>query len=161
MDIQFPQILFQMINFGVVAGALYFLLGKPVKKIFDERSEKIREGQEAAEKAIENQKKLELLEKKIKQEAEKKAAELLKDAQADAKKTAALIVEDAKLQAKKEIAKLKQDWQAEQTRLMLEAKSQLVEAVVEVSKKVIGLKLDAKTDGKMIEKELDLVIKNI
>jgi len=38
MDIQLPQIIFQIVNFGVVVGALTYLLYKPVKKMLDERS---------------------------------------------------------------------------------------------------------------------------
>jgi F0F1-type ATP synthase membrane subunit b/b' len=52
MEINFLQILFQAINFGVVFGAITFLLYKPVMKMLDERAKKIAEGQSAAEKSI-------------------------------------------------------------------------------------------------------------
>ena len=65
MDIQITQILFQAINFSVVLGALTFLLYKPVLKMFDERSQKIAEGQKAAEAAIQDKEKLEEARKKM------------------------------------------------------------------------------------------------
>ena len=41
MDIQLPQIIFQLVNFGVVFGAIVYLLYKPTQKILDERAKRV------------------------------------------------------------------------------------------------------------------------
>ena len=49
MDIQLPQIIYQLVNFGVVFGAVTYLLYKPVQKILDERSKRIADSLENIE----------------------------------------------------------------------------------------------------------------
>src|SRR5258708_6553222 len=80
MDIQFPQILFQIVNFGVVFGVLVYYLYKPVKKVLEKRSKKVEEGQKAAAVVLEEKKNLEDLKKKPLKDAEKEAAQLLEEA---------------------------------------------------------------------------------
>ena len=80
MQIELTQILFQIINFGVVLGVLWYLLYKPVLKIFAERAKRIEEGQKAAAKALENQEKINEIKLKTEAESKKKASQVLKEA---------------------------------------------------------------------------------
>ena len=66
MNIVFPQILFQIINFSIVMGALWYLLYEPVMKIFSERAKRIEEGQLAAQEAIAQQEKIDELKENTK-----------------------------------------------------------------------------------------------
>ncbi len=157
MDIQLPQIIFQIINFSVVMGALTYLLYKPIQKIMDERVSKIKEGQEAAQAAIDEKHNLTELKSKIEHEAERKAANLVDEAVKRATKQQHEIVERAKSEAKAEVEKLQADWKMEHAQLITAARQEMVDAIMAVSAKVIDKKLDEKTEGAFISRELDKV----
>lgn len=161
MDIQLTQILFQAINFSVVLGALTFLLYKPVVKMFDERSQKISEGQKAAEAAIKEKDALEQTRKKMENDLKKERATVLKQAQEEAKTKAQDILATAKKEAKDEKAKLVTAWEKEKVTLLRESKNDIADAVIAVSAKVIGKSLDAKAHQKLIDSELETILKSL
>jgi F-type H+-transporting ATPase subunit b len=103
VDIQFPQILFQIINFGIIAFVLTKFIYKPIIKILEQRSQKIEAGLTAAEKNQSLQEELEAEKKamaaKARQEADALKAESLKEAQ----KKATEIIAKAKSDASKAI----------------------------------------------------------
>lgn len=155
MDIQLPQIIFQIINFFVVMGALTFLLYRPIQKIMDERVDKIREGQEAAQAAITEKENIDEFKAKIEREAERKAAGIVSEATKKANKQRQEILEKAKAEAEAEIEKSRSGWSAEHDQLLAGAREEMLSAVLTVSAKVITQKLDEKTESKFISVELD------
>lgn len=159
MDIQLPQILFQIINFGVVMGAITFLMYKPIQKVLDERASKIAEGQAAAEAVLTEKRNLDIAKLKIEREAEKKAAMVVEDAAKKATATKREMIEKARVETQAEIEKMKVQWQAEKQQLVLEMRQEMIETVMAVSAKILGAKLDAKTDAKLIATELDKLTK--
>lgn len=154
MDIQLPQIIFQIINFGVVMGAITFLMYKPLQKVLDERASKIAEGQAAADSVIAEKKNLEISKLKIERDAEKKAALVIEEAARKATETKKEVIEKAKVETQAEIAKLKLQWQAEKQQMIADMRTEMIDTVMAVSAKVLGSKLDAKTDAKLIADEL-------
>ncbi|OGJ38890.1 MAG: hypothetical protein A2383_02740 [Candidatus Pacebacteria bacterium RIFOXYB1_FULL_39_46] len=161
MDIQLPQILFQLVNFSVVLGALIYLLYKPVQKILDERAQKIAESQKEVARIEEEGKKIEALKAKIKREAEKEAAEILENANKAAIKKEEKLIEQAKANLKENLKEAETRWQEEKKQLITNSKSQMVDAVIKVSGLVLGKNLDKKTDKKIIEKRLAEVLQNL
>jgi F-type H+-transporting ATPase subunit b len=161
MEIQLPQILFQVVNFSVVLGALWYLLYKPVLKIFAERAKRIEEGQKAAQKAIEQQEKIGELKAKTTQELKKESAKVLQQATKEAEEQKSAILEEAKKQAAAEIERMKQNWEEEQTQRIQHINQQLVDVVIAASEKVIGQSLDKKAHAKLIDSELNQVLKSL
>ncbi len=161
MDIQLTQILFQAINFSVVLGALTFLLYKPVLNIFDERSKKIAEGQKAAEAALKDKAELEDKRKKMESDIKKERAKVLKEAQEEAKVKATDLVAAARSEAKMEKSKLVASWEKEKAALLKETKQDMADAVIAVSAKVIGQSLDSKAQQKLIDTELETILKSL
>lgn len=161
MDIQVTQILFQIINFGVVVGALTFLLYKPVLKIFEERARRIEEGQKAAEKAIETQEQLEEMKAKAQKEIKKEQAKVLEAAQAEAKERKQAVIAEAKKEAQAEVEKLKAQWADERAQLLKDTKAEMAAAVIQTSKVVIGKALDTKEQKKLIDSELSAILKQL
>lgn len=159
MDIQPLQILFQIINFGVVAGALTYLLYKPVLKILEERSSKIAQAQKAAEASLKEKEELEAMHKKAKSDTEKKAAAILTEAKTSAEEQGKQIISEAKNQAKKEIEKLRAQWEEEKAKANRAMKQEFNDAVLAVSEKVLGSALDKKAHTKLIEKEIKTLTK--
>ncbi|HCC84434.1 MAG TPA: hypothetical protein DEP87_02020 [Candidatus Pacebacteria bacterium] len=159
MDIQLPQIIFQVINFGVVMGALTYLLYKPIQKLMDERASRIVEGQSAAEAALAQKANLDESKRKIEREAEKKAAILIEEAAKKATEIKREAVEKARVESQAETSKLKDQWQIEKHQLTQDMRQEMIRAVMTVTQKVIGVKLDEKTDAKLIGDELSKLMK--
>ena len=161
MDIQITQILFQAINFSVVLGALTFLLYKPVLKMFDERSQKIADGQRAAEAALKERSEIEETRKKVENELKKERAAVLKMAQEEAKKKAEEILTVARHEAKAERSKLLDGWDKEKAALLQATRQDMRDAVIAVSAKVISQTIDIKTQQKLIDSEIDSILKSL
>jgi F-type H+-transporting ATPase subunit b len=159
MDIQFPQILFQLANFSVVAIALTVLLYKPIQKILRERALKVEEGQKAADAAIEEKLQLDELKQKVKKEAEKEAAKIVEEAMQTAQARKKEFLADAKNQAKAEIEKMRQEFMEEQKTTIKSLKTQFADAVVMTASKVLGEELDKKKHAKLIDTQLDQMLK--
>lgn len=161
MDIQFPAILFQVINFGVVFGLLWYLLYRPILNIFSERSKRIAEGQKAAQKAIEQQEQIEQLKTKAIQEMKKESAKLLQKTAKEAEQEKLAIIAEARKQATKEIEKMTKTWVGEKEQMLGQMRQQLVGAVVTATERVLSQSLDKKTQAKLVDSELEKLLKAI
>lgn len=161
MNIQLPQIIFQIINFSVVLGALSYLLYKPILKILDERSERIQEAQKAAAKTLEEQAKIEQTTKSTKQKAERDAQDILNEAKTAATAQKQEILKGAQAEAEQMLAKMKKEWQAEKSKLASEMKQEFAEAVLTVSEKVIGKSIDKKTHQALIDDGIQAIVKSL
>jgi len=161
MDIQLPQIIFQMINFGVVLFALTYLIYKPVLKLLDDRKKKVAEAAEAAEKVLQEKTELEKVKEdtlfKANQNAKKIEDEIRKEAKADAK---LLLTKSKKeIDAKEvkfsdELAKLKK----EELKSM---EAEIKKASLVIAEKVLGSSIDAKKHQKLIDDQIDEIIESL
>jgi len=161
MDIQLPQIIFQIVNFSVVLGALSYFLYKPIQKILDERARRVEEGQQAAQKSLTEIQQFEETKKTIKQKAEKEAVKLLEEAVTAAKERKAQLVIQAKQEATVEVERLRQAWNEEKRTSLQSMKQEFSEAVIATAEKVVGKTLDAKSHTKLIDDELSSLLKSI
>ncbi|MBP7875423.1 ATP synthase F0 subunit B [Candidatus Woesebacteria bacterium] len=161
MDIQIGMILFQIVNFGIVLAALWFLLYRPVLKIFAERAKRIEEGQKAASAAIEDHEKIEELKIKTERQIKEKTAAALKEATDDGKKRQAELVAEAKKISQEEIEKLREQWSAEKEAELHKMNQAVVDAVFQVSSVVIPKVLDEKSHAALIDKEVAAVLKQL
>ena len=137
MDIQLTQILFQIVNFSVVVGALTYLLYKPVLGIFDDRAKRIEEGQKAAEVAIKERDDLEKTKKKMESDIKTERAKVLNKAQDEAKERSKAIIAKANKEAKEEKAKLINNWEKEKAQLLKDARAEMADAIIAISAKVL------------------------
>jgi F-type H+-transporting ATPase subunit b len=161
MDIQLPQIIYQLVNFGVVFGAVTYLLYKPVQKILDDRAKRISDSLTEAEKIEVEKEKIGSLKKKSKREADKEATVILEKAHKVASSKKKELVEKTKEVLQEDMKKAQASWKNEKKQLLIDSKKQMVDAVVEVSSLVLGKKLDSKTDDKFVAQNLEKVLKDI
>lgn len=161
MDIQLPQILFQLINFSVVVGGITYLLYKPVQRVLDERADRVEEATKAAEETASEKDKLAQLKAKAQKDAKREASELLDEARKEAVRVREDMVARARQEAQADVQKAKAEWQVEKQRMIAKLNDELVDAVVAVSGKLLSEKLDAKKDATLINRELDAVLKHI
>lgn len=161
MDIQFPQILFQAVNFFVVMGSLTFLMYRPILKLFAERAQRIEEGQKAAEDAIAQRDSIDELQKQTELKIEEKTSKALAKAMEEATAEKERILTEAREEATREIEVMKQKWNDEKAQMLKGINDQLVEAVLQVSTKVVGSSLNTAQHNKLIDNELSTMLKKI
>jgi F-type H+-transporting ATPase subunit b len=160
MDIQLAQILFQIVNFSVVAGALVYLLYKPIQKILEERSARIEEGQKAAAEAIAERDQLTKAREAAEKDARKEAVAIIESAKKDADKLTQELTAKAQEHAKQQLLKVQSEWQDQKKELVKELKLQFAEGVFATAAK-IGMSLDKKAHAALIDQELEAVIKRL
>lgn len=161
MEIHLSQIVFQIINFGIVFGALTILLYKPILKIFAERARRIEEGQKAARNALEQQEKIDELKNKTEQKLKKKRAEVLEEAVKEAQEHKKQLIEEAKKTAEAEISSLKTKWENEKAKEKAQMQSELVEVVIAATEKILQEKIDSKKHSALIDSELNQLLKTL
>ncbi|PIY80196.1 MAG: hypothetical protein COY80_04180 [Candidatus Pacebacteria bacterium CG_4_10_14_0_8_um_filter_42_14] len=159
MEIQLSQIVFQIINFSIVFGALSYLLYKPILKIFSERSKRIEEGQKAAEAAILEREKIGQLKQKSQNAIEKERAKILAEATKLATAQKKEIIAEARVGAEEEVAQIKQQWKDEQARQVADMQQSIVDLVIETTAKVSGEMLSDKKHHKLIADEIQSLSK--
>lgn len=102
MEINFTQVLFQIINFSVVLYLLNRVLYKPVMNLLDERAKKINESMAIADKNIKATEESEKFKKAEIAKVRKEASIILATAEKEAKAKADKIIQEAKAKAKAE-----------------------------------------------------------
>ena len=153
MDIQINQIIFQMINFGVVAGALTYFLYNPIKKMLKDRSDKVEDAQKAAELTLAEKKHIDELKKKAQKSAEKEASDVIEKAVEEASTKKRELIAQAKKEASAEIVKAQTTWEEERVSMIEDMKKEFADAVVVTAGKVVG-SLDKKAHAKLIDEQL-------
>ena len=161
MNILFPQILFQIINFSIVVGALTALLYRPILKILEERSKKIEEAQKAAQETLSEKNRLAELEKKILEKAEKEALEIIEKARQTAKKTELEALTLAQVKSESQLEKLKENWVDEKKQHLVDMKREFLEAVIATAQKLVGGSLDTKKHQQLIQDQLGQLLKTL
>jgi len=162
MDIQLAQIIFQIINFGVVLGALTYFIYKPVLKLLNDRRERVAAAAAAAGEVMQDKEDLERLREKTLLKASQKAKKMENDIRSEAQAQAKLMLE----QSKKEIAANREAKFSAELSKMKKEEMRSMEAVMKkaaltMAEKVIGESLDNKKHQKLLDEQIDQVIKSL
>ncbi len=154
IGINVPGLIAQIINFSLFVLLLYTFAYKPVLKMLNERSEKIRESMEKAEF--------------IKQEAERTQQEFQAQIEAARKEGQAIVAqatqigermkeeakEDARREAEAIVSKAKAEIQMERDQAIADVRQQFADLTILAAGKVINKSLDKATHEKLIEEVL-------
>ncbi len=161
MEINVLQIIFQLINFGVVFGALTYFLTKPVTKMLDDRRTKIDEANRAAEESLREREQVDAMKKKAKVQADKDAAAVIDAAKSEAKDLKSKLSKDAKeevnAQRAKDMAKIDAEIKGKQE----DAEKEVLKLSVAIASKVIGKEVDDKTHKSLISQSIKDLAKAI
>lgn len=144
-----------LINFLILFGLLTAILYKPVLKMLDERSAKIKESLEQAEKIKEQANRSEEQIKAAIETARKEGQVII----AQASQIAAKIKEEAKADARKEadviIAKARDEIKLERDKSIGELRTEFANLTVLAAEKIIKESLDAQKHTKLINEVLE------
>lgn len=136
--IDWRLLILQIINFGVLVGALWFFLYKPVLSMLRGREEMVAKGVQDAQEAEKTRKEVEETKGEILRSAEGEAHEVVAAAKQqgsdertkilkDAEERAAKVAKDAELRAKETDKKARKDAEKEIARLSILAAEKVLE----------------------------------
>jgi F-type H+-transporting ATPase subunit b len=154
MSIKWYQLLFQLINFGVLVFVLNRFLYRPILKIIELRNKKIQDSIKAAEETLKEKAKIEIIKKKVVEEAEKEAVKIVEQAKSQADKTSRKIIEAAKIQAEQEVNKKFQLMQEKLAEQEEKIKTGITDLVIKTTAQLLKDALTPTEQKSVIDKEI-------
>lgn len=143
--------LFNLINFGIVFLILKKYAFGPVMKTINERQDQINE---SANQILEAKTKLQMAEKKAQEiidEAKVEANKVVEASHDAAKTQAETMTKNARTEIETLVAQAKKKIDSDREEMHDNLKRETVELVITVAEKILGQKLDGKSDEKFIE----------
>ena len=155
LGISVPTLIAQVINFGILFLLLYLVAYRPIMRMFDERSRKIKDSVDQAEYTKEQVARTE-------EEAEKRIETASKEGQelvARAVKTGEEVRQKAEVGAKAEaevlIQRARTEIQRERDEAIDDVRKAFADLTVQAAEKVIDRSLDKEAHREIIEKVLE------
>lgn len=155
LGINLGYVVSQIFNFTLLAVLLYFVAYKPVLKMLDERSDRIKTGLEDAEKASRRAAEMEQEFERRLAEARKEGQEIMSQATQMSEKARLEILEKAREEARAEIEKTKVEIVRERELAMADLRQQVADLSLTISEKVIGETIDESKQRQLIAEFLE------
>lgn len=137
LNIDFQQVLLHLLNFVILAGGLYLLLYKPVKKFMDSRVAHFAELEEAAAKKQADAEQLKADYTAKLAEAEGEIARMQSDAEKQAQEAAQQRIQAAQQQADALLRDSRKNAEAEKQAIVDSAKDELVQLAMDAARKIV------------------------
>ncbi|MFC2069625.1 F0F1 ATP synthase subunit B [Chloroflexota bacterium] len=145
----------QIINFLLLLGLLYLFAYKPILKMFDERSNRIKESMDMTESIKEQAANADVDAKKRIEAAGREGQEMIARAVKTGEEIRQKAQEDAKPEAETLISKARQEIQQERDEAIAELRREFTDLTITAAEKVIEQELDKEAHRKLIDKVLD------
>ena len=149
-----PVLVAQLINFFLLLVVLRIFLYRPILDLLDRRSQRIREGLEAAEQSKEQAAQAEQEVARQIEEARRQGQALI----AQAQETSTRIQEESRNQARREgevlLERARNEIQLERDRAIGELRREFADLTVAAAEKVIGQSLDRQAHRRLIDEVL-------
>ncbi|HEY49224.1 MAG TPA: F0F1 ATP synthase subunit B [Dehalococcoidia bacterium] len=144
----------QFIAFGLLLGILLLVAYKPVTRIIDERSKRIKDSMDQAEFIKEETARTEQRVQEQLTEARKQGQDIV----AQAEQIGERLKEEARQQAKQDaealVARARSEMQAESEEAIAQLRKEFVEIAIQAAEKVINKALDKEAHRQLIEQTL-------
>jgi F-type H+-transporting ATPase subunit b len=155
LGINLPTLLAQLINVAILFGLLYLVAYKPIMRMLDERSRRIKESMEQTEHIKQQAERAE-------EEAAKRVAAASQEGEeviARAMRTGEEVRKEAQTQARQEaetlIARARAEIQQERNEAVGELRKEFADLTITAAEKVIDRSLDKKAHRQIIDKVLE------
>jgi F-type H+-transporting ATPase subunit b len=152
--VDFPKLLFQVINFLLLLYLLNRFLFKPVLKLLDEREQRIRKGLEDAEAAAHDRELAKAERGAALDEARKEAQAMVARATKIAEDSRAEILAEAKEQAEKVTQRAREEITGEKERAMAELRATVADLALEAAGRLVRSDMNATTQRRLVEEFL-------
>ena len=154
LGINLPTLLAQTVNFLLLLGLLYLLLYKPVLRVLDQRSERIKESLETADRVRqESEQQQQEMQQQI-EEARQEGQKLIEEARQLADRYRDEEREKARSDAEALLTKARSEIQRERDSAVEEVRRQFADLAISAAEQVIERSLDAKAHQELIDKVL-------
>jgi F-type H+-transporting ATPase subunit b len=150
LGINLGYLLSQIVNFTLLAILLYFVAYKPILRMLDERSARIKKGLEDAEVASKRAAEMEQEFERSVAEARREGQEIIAQATQVSEKARQEILDRAREEAQAQISKAREDIARERDQAMAELRQQVADLSVTISEKVLGATLDDQRQRQLI-----------
>jgi F-type H+-transporting ATPase subunit b len=155
LGINLGLLISQIFNFALLAVLLYFVAYKPILRMLDERSERIKKGLEDAETASRRAAEMEQEFEQRMAEARQQGQEIIAQATQRSERQRQEILDEARVQARAEIEKAKEEIARERELAMAELRQEVADLSLTISEKVIGEALDERGQRRLIAQFLE------
>jgi F-type H+-transporting ATPase subunit b len=150
LGINLGYIVSQIVNFTLLAVLLYFVAYKPILRMLDERSERIKKGLEDAEAASKRAAEMEQEFERQMIEARREGQEIITQATQMSERARQEILEKAREESRAQIEKAREEIGRERELAMAELRQQVADLSLVISEKVIGEALDEQRQRRLI-----------
>lgn len=155
LGINLSTLIAQLVSFLVLFGLLYFFAYKPVLRMFDERSRKIKDSVEQAEQVREQAAHAEEDNRKKLEAASKEGQEAIARAMRAGDEARQRAEQEAKEQAGVLLDKARQEIRREQGEAINELRQEFADLTIVAAEKVIEKSLDKEAHRELIDKVLE------
>jgi F-type H+-transporting ATPase subunit b len=155
LGINLGYLISQIVNFTLLAVLLYFVAYKPILRMLDERSGRIKKGLDDAEAASRRAAEMEQEFEARMTEARKEGQEIVAQATQMSEKARQEILETARKESRAQIEKAKEEIARERELAMAELRQQVADLSLAISEKVIGEALDERRQRQLIAEFLE------
>ncbi len=155
LGISLPTLLAQIVNFTILLGLLYLVAYKPIMRMLDERSRKIKESMEQTEFINEQ---AAHAEEEVKQQldaAAKDGQEIIARAGRTGEEARRRAQQEARQEAESLIARARTEIQRERDEAIDELRREFADLAIRAASKVIDRSLDKKAHRQLIDKVLE------
>ena len=155
LGINLSTLIAQIVNFLILFGLLYLVAYKPIMRIFDERSRRIKESMEQTEVIKEQAANADEEFKKRLEAAGREGQELISRAMRTGEEAGRKVQQDARQEAEVIIEKARLEIQRERDEVIDELRKEFTDLTIEAAGKVIERSLDKEAHRKLIDKVLE------
>lgn len=150
-----PSLIVYLVNFVILLSILYVAAYKPFLRMMDERSARIKEGLEAAERAKEESGRIQADMQQKLAEARREGQQLLERAREMADRYRQEERDKARLEAEAFIEQAREDIQRERDEAIAQVRRQFADLAIRAAEQVINRSLDASAHQDIIESVLE------
>ena len=155
LGINGPLFIAQIINFLLLLGLLYLFAYKPILRMFDERSRRIKESMDMTESVKEQAASAEDDARKRIEEASREGQDVIARAIKTGEEIKQKAEQDAKPEAEALVAQARQDIQRERDEAIAELRKEFTDLTISAAEKIIERELDKEAHRELIDKVLE------
>ena len=155
LGINIPTLIAQIVNFALLFGLLYLFAYKPVMRMLDERSQRIKESMEQTEHIKEQAARAEEEAKKKIEDASKEGQEVIARAVRTGEEVRQQAQQEAREDAESLIMRARSEIQRERDEAIDELRTEFADLTIQAAEKVIDRSLDKEAHRQLIEKTLE------
>lgn len=159
LGISLPVLIAQVVNIGIIFVLLYFAAYKPIMRMLDERSRRVKESMDNAETIKQQLAKTEETVKKQIEKSSREGQERINRAVATGEEIKLKSREEAKQEAETLIDRARSEIQHERDEAIQSVRKEFADLAILAAEKVIERSLDKEAHRELIEKVLEGEIK--